>query len=140
MKKILFETHHLYYLPNFLPIINSLKSRGGYKIFMSMPQYMQDRERNLFYKQRCTKCCECRKMWRRYRRRQRRKQEEDEEIEERRARGRKTPANSQGRHDDPRARVTEVLKNSDLSEDQIKEALKKAISIVKERKANGQEK
>ena len=49
MKKILFETHHLYYLPNFLPIINSLKSRGGYKIFMSMPQYMQDRERNLFY-------------------------------------------------------------------------------------------
>ena len=49
MKKILFETHHLYYLPNFLPIINSLKSRGGYKIFISMPQYMQDRERNLFY-------------------------------------------------------------------------------------------
>ena len=39
------------------------------------------KERNLFYKQRCTKCCECRKMWRRYRRRQRRKQEEDEEIE-----------------------------------------------------------
>ena len=49
MKKILFETHHLYYLPNFLPIIESLKLRGGYEIFVSMPQYMQERERNLFY-------------------------------------------------------------------------------------------
>ncbi len=49
MKKILFETHHLYYLPNFLPVIESLRSRGGYEIFVSMPQYMQERERNLFY-------------------------------------------------------------------------------------------
>ena len=49
MKKILFETHHLYYLPNFLPIIESLRLRGDYEIFVSMPQYMQERERNLFY-------------------------------------------------------------------------------------------
>ena len=49
MKKILFETHHLYYLPNFLPIIDSLRLRGGYEIFVSMPQYMQERERDLFY-------------------------------------------------------------------------------------------
>jgi len=66
--------------------------------------------------------------------------EEDDEIEERRARGRKTPANAQGRHDDPRARVTEVLKSSGLNEEQVKEALQKAIAIVKEQKANGQEK
>ena len=49
MKKILFETHHLYYLPNFIPIIEVLRSRGGYDIYVSMPQYMQERERKLFY-------------------------------------------------------------------------------------------
>ena len=63
--------------------------------------------------------------------------EEDDDIDERRARGRKTPANAQGRHDDPRARVTEVLKNSGLSDEQVKEALQKALAIVKEKKQMG---
>jgi len=49
MRKILFETHHLYYLPNFIPIIKTLTSRGGYDIYISMPQYMQERELGLFY-------------------------------------------------------------------------------------------
>ena len=49
MKKILFETHHLYYLPNFIPIIEALRSKGGYDIYVSMPQYMQERERELCY-------------------------------------------------------------------------------------------
>jgi CDP-glycerol glycerophosphotransferase (TagB/SpsB family) len=49
MKKILFETHHLYYLPNFIPIIEALRSKGGYDIYVSIPQYMQERERELCY-------------------------------------------------------------------------------------------
>ena len=49
MKKILFETHHLYYLPNFIPIIEALRSKGGYDIYDSIPQYMQERERKLCY-------------------------------------------------------------------------------------------
>ena len=48
MIKILFETHHLYYLPNFEPIINELKKRGNYDIYISMPQYINDREKALF--------------------------------------------------------------------------------------------
>ena len=42
---------------------------------------------------------------------------------ERRARGRKTPASAQGRHDDERARLPEA---------KIREILKKAIQIVQE--------
>ncbi|MBH10916.1 MAG: hypothetical protein CMG74_11315 [Candidatus Marinimicrobia bacterium] len=38
MKKVLFETHHLYYLPNFLPVIKELKNRGDYIIHLSMPK------------------------------------------------------------------------------------------------------
>jgi len=49
MRKILFETHHLYYLPNFIPIIETLKVRGGYDIYISMPRYMHERELKLFY-------------------------------------------------------------------------------------------
>jgi len=49
MRKILFETHHLYYLPNFIPIIENLVTRGGYDIYISMPQYMEERELELFY-------------------------------------------------------------------------------------------
>lgn len=37
MKKILFETHHLYYWPNYLPVIEELKKRNGYLIEASMP-------------------------------------------------------------------------------------------------------
>ena len=38
MKKALFETHHLYYWPNFVPIIQELKNRGDYIIHASMPK------------------------------------------------------------------------------------------------------
>ena len=37
MRSVLFETHHLYYLPNFLPIIDELKHRGGYSLSASIP-------------------------------------------------------------------------------------------------------
>ncbi|MDB9854247.1 CDP-glycerol glycerophosphotransferase family protein [Candidatus Marinimicrobia bacterium] len=37
MKKILFETHHLYYWPNYRPIIEELKKRENYTIHASMP-------------------------------------------------------------------------------------------------------
>ena len=49
-----------------------------------------------------------------------------EELDERRARGRKTAASAQGRHDDERARLPEA---------KIREILKKAIQIVNERRA-----
>ena len=52
--------------------------------------------------------------------------DEDEDLDERRARGRKTAASAQGRHDDERARLPEA---------KIREILKKAIEIVNERKA-----
>ena len=29
MRKILFETHHLYYLPNFFPIVDEFRKRGN---------------------------------------------------------------------------------------------------------------
>ena len=48
MIKILFETHHLYYLPNFEPIINELKKRGNYDVNISMPQYINESEKVLF--------------------------------------------------------------------------------------------
>ena len=48
MRKILFETHHLYYLPNFSPIVDEFRKRGNYDIQISMPQYINTRERNLF--------------------------------------------------------------------------------------------
>ena len=50
MTKVLFETHHLYYWPNFLPIINELKSRKKYKIEVSMPKRSSDIEENLLIK------------------------------------------------------------------------------------------
>ncbi len=37
MKTVLFETHHLYYWSNFLPIIEELTYRENYKIYVSMP-------------------------------------------------------------------------------------------------------
>ncbi len=49
MYSILFETHHLYYLPNFSPIIQELKNRGDYDIVASIPQTMPKKERELFY-------------------------------------------------------------------------------------------
>lgn len=50
MRRILFENHHLYYLPNFTPVIKELRQRGGYEIFASIPCYMNKHERNIFYK------------------------------------------------------------------------------------------
>ena len=47
MIKVLFETHHLYYLPNFLPIVDEFKNRGNYDIYFSMPQHINQRERDL---------------------------------------------------------------------------------------------
>ena len=54
------------------------------------------------------------------------RKDDDEDLDERRARGRKTAASAQGRHDDERARLPEA---------KIREILKKAIAIVNERKA-----
>ena len=42
MKKVLFETHHLYYWPNFVPIVEELKDRGGYIVHASMPRRSSD--------------------------------------------------------------------------------------------------
>ena len=38
MKKVLFETHHLYYWPNFLPVVEELSKRGNYDMHVSMPK------------------------------------------------------------------------------------------------------
>ena len=48
MIKVLFETHHLYYLPNFLPIVDEFKDRGKYDIYFSMTQQINKREKDLF--------------------------------------------------------------------------------------------
>ena len=48
MRKILFGTHHLYYLPKFCPIVDEFRKRGNYDIQISMPQYINNRERDLF--------------------------------------------------------------------------------------------
>ena len=37
MKKVLIETHHLYYWPNFLPVVQKMLKRGTYDIYVSMP-------------------------------------------------------------------------------------------------------
>ena len=37
MKKVLIETHHLYYWPNFLPVVQAMLKRGTYDIYVSMP-------------------------------------------------------------------------------------------------------
>ena len=48
MTTILFESHHLYYLPHFEPIIAELKRRGGYEIAASIPLTVATDERQLF--------------------------------------------------------------------------------------------
>ena len=37
MKKVLYETHHLYYWPNFVPVVDEMLRRGTYDIYVSMP-------------------------------------------------------------------------------------------------------
>ena len=53
MKKILFETHHLYYWPNYRPIIDELKNRKNYCIDASMPIRTSLVEKNIL-KEACT--------------------------------------------------------------------------------------
>ena len=49
MLSVLFESHHLYYLPNFLPIIKEMRRRDDYKIFASIPDSISKDEKEIFY-------------------------------------------------------------------------------------------
>ena len=44
----LFESHRVYYLPNFFPIIREMKNREGYEIYASIPLTMPLEEREIF--------------------------------------------------------------------------------------------
>ncbi len=46
--KILFEHQHLYYLPQFEPMINVLKARGHNGLFGSICESVPDMEKNVF--------------------------------------------------------------------------------------------
>ena len=48
MLKVLFENHHLYYLPNFIPIIDVMKKRKEYDIYVSIPVIMPKDEKHIF--------------------------------------------------------------------------------------------
>ena len=48
MTTVLFENHHLYYLPNFIPIIDEMRRRGGYDIVASIPTMMDSKEKDVF--------------------------------------------------------------------------------------------
>ena len=48
MIKVLFENHHLYYLPNFIPIINIMNKRKVFDIYASIPAMMPKSEKNIF--------------------------------------------------------------------------------------------
>ena len=48
MLKVLFENHHLYYLPNFIPIIDVMKKRKNYDIYASIPAMMPKEEKYIF--------------------------------------------------------------------------------------------
>ena len=48
MIKVLFENHHLYYLPNFIPVIKEMQKRKKFKIFASMPFIMHKEEKSTF--------------------------------------------------------------------------------------------
>jgi len=49
MAKVLFENHHLYYLPNFIPVIEEMRKRGQYEIFASIPHMMDEEEKTTFF-------------------------------------------------------------------------------------------
>jgi len=57
--------------------------------------------------------------------------EESEEDLKERGRSRKTPANAQGRHDEPNARTVTKSHGKGLSEAKVREILKKAINFAK---------
>lgn len=48
MIKVLFENHHLYYLPNFIPIIDVMNKRNGYDVYTSIPAMRPKDEKNIF--------------------------------------------------------------------------------------------
>ena len=48
MKTVLFEVQHLYYLPQFLPIITELSSRTNYNIYISLSHYSSTEEKTKF--------------------------------------------------------------------------------------------
>lgn len=48
MPSVLFECHHLYYLPQLRPIIVEMQSRGGYQLAASIPRTVNAREQALF--------------------------------------------------------------------------------------------
>lgn len=48
MKTALFEHHHLYYLPQFLPVMKELVSRGESKLFSSISHDVSDEDKSVF--------------------------------------------------------------------------------------------
>ena len=48
MTSVLFESHHLYYLPHFLPIMAEFKRRGGYRLASSIPRTVHPKEQARF--------------------------------------------------------------------------------------------
>ena len=48
MTKVLFENHHLYYLPNFIPVIQEMRKRNNYKIIASISNIADKEEKNIF--------------------------------------------------------------------------------------------
>ena len=54
MIKVLFENHHLYYLPNFIPVMEEMRKRKKYEIFASIP-FMMDKEEKSTFVNACNK-------------------------------------------------------------------------------------
>lgn len=50
MQTVLFEAHHLYYLPNFIPIMAEMRQRGSYRIAASIPATRPMNEQDAFYR------------------------------------------------------------------------------------------
>jgi len=48
MTKVLFENHHLYYLPNFIPVIQEMRKRDEYEIIASISNIADREEKNIF--------------------------------------------------------------------------------------------
>ena len=49
MKTVLFEVHHLYYWPNFQPIIEKMIRRKNYKVAVSTPMRNSSIESNILH-------------------------------------------------------------------------------------------
>ena len=48
MIKVLFENHHLYYLPNFIQVINEMRERDKYEIIASISNVADKEEKEIF--------------------------------------------------------------------------------------------